>query len=144
MRISEQGLALLRVFEGFSARVYLCPAGKRTVGYGHVVRPGEVFPGDMVTLEQAELLLKQDVSVAEQGVVRLAGEQMTQGQLDALVCFVYNVGAYAFEKSSLLRFFLAGDMVAAAGQFDRWIYANGKPLSGLVRRREAEKALFLS
>ncbi len=67
---------------------------------------------------------------------------LTQGQWDALSSFVYNLGPGALEKSTLLRLLNAGDYSGAAAQFDRWVYASGKKLSGLVKRRAAERALF--
>ena len=141
MRISEQGLALIRQSEGFSAETYICPAGKTTIGYGHVVRPNERFP-DGIDKEEAENILQQDVTETEQAVSRLATVELSQNQFDALVAFAYNIGVGAFEKSTLLRLLNDGDMAAAAGEFGRWVYAGDKKLDGLVRRRSLETALF--
>ncbi len=143
MQFSEQGMALLKEFEGFSAQEYVCPAGKRTIGYGHVIGADEVFEQGGISYDEAEKLLKGDVSVAERAVARFEGG-ISQGQWDALVCFAFNIGAHAFENSTLYRFLLAGDTAGAAGQFDRWVYAGGEKNMGLIRRRQAEKMLFLS
>jgi lysozyme len=142
MRISERGLALIRESEGFSATVYLCPAGKPTIGYGHVVEDGEDFSAGGIRVDQAETLLIQDVAVAERAVSRLVTVEVSQNEFDALVVFAYNIGIHAFEKSTLLRFLNAGDKQAAAAQFGHWVYGGGVILAGLVNRRAAETALF--
>ncbi len=140
MHISERGIALLKQFEGFSAAAYLCPAGKRTIGYGHVMHEGD----DVAAISEiaAENLLKQDISVVEAGVSRVVGCGLTQGQFDAVVCLAYNIGVYAFEKSTLCRFVTQGEMELAAEQFGRWVFAGNVKLPGLVQRREAEKHFF--
>lgn len=142
-RVSEEGVALIKRFEGFSACVYLCPAGKSTIGYGHVVRKGENFVGRMLSKEEAEDLLLQDVK----GVETCVGQQVTavlpQQAFDALVCLSYNIGCYAFEKSTLLAYLNAGKIHAAADEFRRWVFSGGQKLAGLEQRREAERRLFL-
>jgi len=141
MRTSEQGLALIRQYEGFSAVCYICPAGKQTIGYGHVIRKNEQFTGG-ISESDARKLLMQDVKGAEQAVIRLVTAVLTQNQFDALVSFTYNVGAAALAKSSLLRFLNAGNPDAAAQEFCRWVYGCGRKLPGLATRRAAEEALF--
>jgi lysozyme len=143
MRLSPEGLELLKRFEGFSPCPYICPAGKATIGYGHVIRLGEIFP-QIITEQQAEILLLQDVSMAEQGVERALAVRIEQARFDALACLAYNIGVHAFEKSTLLRLVNAGKPEQAALEFDRWVYAGGKKSAGLARRRAEEKALFLS
>jgi lysozyme len=138
--VSEQGLALIRQFEGFSAKPYLCPAGKPTIGYGHLIKNGD-FPGEISKIE-AEKLLKQDVMVAESAIFQLVKVELTQNQLDALVSFIYNIGTKAFEKSTLLRKINEKKPEEAAGQFSRWVYGNGRKLPGLIARRAAESKLF--
>jgi lysozyme len=140
--ISEQGLALLKRFEGFSATPYLCPAGKWTIGYGHVIGAGEHFPPQGIDLDVAEELLKQDVNIAEHTVCRLVKSNITQNQFDALVSLVYNIGKEAFEKSALLRLLNQNYLNEAGDQFKRWIYAGGRQSEGLKRRRAAEFGLF--
>lgn len=134
-------MALIKRWEGFSARVYLCPAGRRTIGYGHVVRSGEGFP-DGISLGEAEDLLISDIRETEQAVGRLVTVPLSQGQFDALVCLAYNIGAGALARSTLLRLLNAGNRAAAALEFSRWAYAGGYKLEGLIKRREEEKALF--
>lgn len=141
MKISEAGLDLIKSHEGFRSDAYLCPAGIWTIGYGHT---GDVEEGQSVTEEEAEELLLQDVAFAENAVNSLVEVELSQQMFDALVCFVYNVGIGAFEQSTLLRLLNQGQMEEAAEQFLRWNKAGGKELAGLTRRREAERALFLS
>ena len=139
MHISETGLALIRQFEGLRLSAYLCPAGIATIGYGSTAG---VKLGRTITAERAEELLREDVRQFETAVSRLVKVPLTQGQFDALTSFAFNLGAKALEKSTLLRLLNAGDYPGAAAQFDRWVYASGKKLSGLVKRRAAERALF--
>ena len=141
MHISERGLALLKTFEGFCATEYICPAGKPTIGYGHVIGADEDF-SDGISESQAELMLIADVSVAERAVNRLAQVTLNQSQFDALVVLTYNIGVGAFENSTLLRLLNAADAQGAAAQFSHWVYGGGKVLPGLVARRAAEEGLF--
>ena len=139
MRTSESGLALIRQFEGLRLSAYRCPAGIPTIGYGSTAG---VKMGQTITAGRAEELLREDVRQFEAAVSRLVKVPLTQGQHDALVSFAFNLGAKSLEQSTLLRLLNAGDYKGAAAQFDRWVYASGKKLSGLVKRRAAERALF--
>ena len=139
--VTEKGLELIKKFEGFVPSEYVCPAGKRTIGYGHVVRETESFPPEL-TKREAEELLKEDLGAAEEAVIRFVDVPLTPNQFDALVSFVFNVGAERFKRSMLLRRLNAGDYAGAAKEFLQWVYGNGQKLEGLVRRRRAEKALF--
>lgn len=139
MHISDTGLALIRQFEGLRLAAYRCPAGIATIGYGSTAG---VQMGQTITAERAEELLREDVRQFEAAVSRLVKMPLTQGQRDALVSFAFNLGAKSLEQSTLLRLLNAGDYSGAAAQFDRWVYASGKKLSGLVKRRAAERALF--
>ncbi len=139
MHISETGLALIRQFEGLRLSAYRCPAGIATIGYGSTAG---VQMGQTITAERAEELLREDVRQFEAAVSRLVKVPLTQGQHDALVSFAFNLGAKSLEQSTLLRLLNAGDYKGAAAQFDRWVYASGKKLPGLVKRRAAERALF--
>lgn len=139
MHISDAGLALIRQSEGLRLRAYLCPAGIPTIGYGSTAG---VKMGQTITAERAEELLREDLRQFEAAVSRLVKVPLSQGQFDALTSFAFNLGAKSLEKSTLLRLLNAGDYPGAAAQFDRWVYASGKKLSGLVKRRAAERALF--
>ncbi len=140
MKINSRGLQLIKHFEGLFLQAYLCPAEVLTIGYGHTA---DVQPGDVITAQQADTFLLEDVSASERAVNRLVTVPLTQNQFDALVSFVFNLGGHNFKSSTLLRKLNAGDYTGAAEEFPRWVNAGGKQLSGLIRRREAEKALFL-
>lgn len=139
--MSKQGLELIKHFEGLRLAAYKCSAGVWTIGYGHT---GGVNPGDIIDEITAESLLRKDVAVSESAVSRLVSVPLNQHQFDALVSFVFNLGAGNFRTSTLLKKLNAGDYSGAADEFSRWINAGGKPLPGLARRREAERLLFLT
>lgn len=139
---SPRGLALIRSAESFSATVYLCPAGKPTIGYGHVLREGDHLTPP-ISRERAELLLCSDLAPVE---IYLAAvfPALNQNEFDALASFAFNVGLGAFEGSTLFKKLKVGDKAGASAQFGRWISAKGKVLPGLLKRRAAERDLFLS
>jgi len=139
MHTSQKGLDLIKSFEGLRLSAYKDVVGVVTIGYGTT---SGVKMGDTITKERAEELLREDVKRFEGQVLRLVKVPLTQGQLDALVSFTYNLGAGNLGNSTLLRLLNAGDYAGAAAQFDRWNKAGGKVLAGLVRRRAAERALF--
>jgi lysozyme len=139
VRISEEGLALIRDYEGLALTAYLCPAGVWTIGFGHTKG---VKKGDTCTKEQAELWLREDVRDAEAIVDASVDVPLTQGQYDALVSWVFNLGGVRLGASTLLRMLNQGDYKGAAAQFDRWVYAGKERLPGLIKRRAAERALF--
>lgn len=143
--MTETGIELVKRFEGFSPKVYLCPAGYPTIGYGHVVTPEERERfARGITKEEAEELLKIDLAKFEKGVrAHLKGARLHDYCIDALVSFSYNVGLYAFQSSTLRRLILRGELLDAADQFLRWVYAGGRKLKGLELRRRAERELFL-
>lgn len=140
MDLSLAGLAHLKQFEGLRLQPYKDSAGLWTIGYGHLLKPGEWW--DSITEQFATQLLADDVGTAEDAVNSLVKVPMTQPQFDALVSFVYNVGVGAFRRSTLLRKLNAGDYAGAAGQFPLWRNAGGRLVQGLVNRRAAEVALF--
>lgn len=139
MHISQQGLDLIKSFEGLRLSAYRCPADVWTIGYGTTAG---VKPGQTITKERAEELLREDVKRFEGYVDRLVKVPLTQGMFDALVSFTYNLGPGALEKSTLLDQLNRSDYDGAAEQFGRWVKGGGKTLPGLVRRRAAERALF--
>lgn len=140
--ITQAGLDLIKKYEGFSAQEYICPAGKRTIGYGHVCGNNEHYNFG-INEEKAEELLLDDVSEAEKPIIKLLeNTPLSSNQYDALVSLVYNIGINAFEDSTIKKKLLSLDYEGAANEFTRWIYSNGKPLKGLMKRRAEEKALF--
>lgn len=147
MKISDKGLALIRQSEGFSATPYQCPAGKWTIGFGSTFYPdGQAVRRDSqpLTVAQALELLRVTLTKYEGEVNRSVQVAMTQSQFDALVSLCYNIGGSNFRTSTLLRKLNDGSYGAAADQFLRWDKSGGVVLPGLVKRREAERKLFLS
>jgi lysozyme len=134
---------LIRQFEGLRLTAYRCPAGLWTCGFGHTC---DVTEQTTCTAEEAEKWLAEDLREAERIVSGYVTAPLTDNQRAALESFVYNVGAGAFRKSTLLRKLNAGDYPGVAAEFERWVHASGhkEPLPGLVKRRAAERELFLS
>ncbi len=138
--IHPDGMALLRHFEGLRTKAYPCPAGVWTIGYGHT---GGVKPRQTITQEEAEELLREDVERFVKGVRKaIEGTPLNAYRFSALVCFAFNVGMGAFEKSTLLKKIKEKDFDGARLQFFIWNKVNGKASAGLTRRRNAEAALF--
>ena len=146
MQTSDKGIALIKQFEGCKLTAYQDSVGVWTIGYGWTqpVDGKPIRAGMTIKQETAERLLKTGLVSYESDVSRLVKVGMTQGQFDALVSFTYNLGARSLSTSTLLRKLNAGDYAGAADEFLRWNKAGGKALNGLTRRREAERALFLS
>lgn len=142
MKISKNGIDLIKRFEGFRAHQYHCPAGFLTIGYGHVILKGEYFP-DGITEEDACVLLDKDCDKAEAAINKVK-QPLTQNEFDALVSFVFNVGTGAFKISTMKKKLEAGHLHDVANEFDKWVYVKGEIYTGLVTRRAAEKALFIS
>lgn len=132
---------LIKSFEGLELEAYLCPADIWTIGYGHT---GNVKEGDRITKAEAEALLDKDLRTFRNGVKRLVKVTLNENQFGALVSFAYNLGLGSLQNSTLLKMLNAGDYTGAADQFLRWNKSGGKVLTGLVRRREAERAVFLT
>ena len=139
MRASEILIERIKEFEGVRLEAYKCPAGVWTIGAGHTkgVRQGQI-----ITMHQAESLLKGDLLPCETFVNGL-GIGFTQGQFDALVDFAFNLGVGALRNSTLLKRIKAKDSLESIqAEFRKWVYAGGKKLPGLVKRREWESKRF--
>ena len=141
MHLSVAGLKLLKKSEGFRDHVYPDVAGFQTIGYGHRLTPAESYP-DGITLAQAESILNADIAIAETAVTRLVRVPLTQGQFDALVDFVFNLGAGRLASSTLLRYLNAGKYNEAAWQLLAWDHAGNRELPALKLRRESEFRLW--
>jgi GH24 family phage-related lysozyme (muramidase) len=141
--VTEAGLDLIKHFEGFSPTIYVCPGGWPTIGYGRVVREAERerFASD-IGEDEAEDLLRRDVGVAERAVLRLISVPLTDSRFDALVSFTYNLGSGALQRSTLRRRVNREEHAAVPAEFRRWVFAGGRKLKGLVRRREAEARIY--
>jgi len=145
MNYSKNGLSLTENFEGLRLTAYPDPATNGdpwTIGYGHT--GPEVHKGMTITQEQAEELLMQDVKKVAATVNAKVTTDITQEEFDALVDFVFNVGAGNFNASTLLKKVNAGDIHGAADEFLKWDMAAGKHMVGLLKRRHAEAEEFLS
>lgn len=146
MRASENGINLIKQFEGCRLTAYQDSVGVWTIGYGWTqpVDGKPVAKGMTITQQKANQLLTEGVAQYENGVTNLVTVPLNQNQFDALVDFAYNLGVNALKGSTLLKKINAGDYAGAANEFRKWNKAGGKELAGLTRRREAEKSLFLS
>lgn len=146
MRISDKGISLIKQFEGLKLTAYQDSVGVCTIGYGWTqpVDGKPIRPGMTIKEETAERLLRTGLVGYESDVSKLVKVKLTQGQFDALVSFAYNLGARALSTSTLLKKLNAGDYAGGADEFPRGNKAGGNVLPGLTRRREAERALFLS
>lgn len=140
MKTSEKGITLIKHFEGLRLMAYQCAGNVWTIGYGHTTA---VQPGNIITAEQADVYIRQDLVSSENAVNHCVSVLLNQNQFDALVSFTFNLGAGNFRKSTLLKNLNSGDYQGAADQLIRWVHAGGKKLPGLVARREAERELFL-
>jgi lysozyme len=143
MRISQNGISVLKHFESCSLSAYPDPAtggAPWTIGWGHT--GPEVVRGLVWTQAKADAQLLNDLASREMAVSCAVTTSISQGQFDALVDFAYNLGIGNFQHSTLLRLINAGDMDGAIAQFARWNRAAGVPMRGLTRRRAADAALF--
>lgn len=141
MQTSNNGINLIKRFEGLRLEAYRDSVGIPTIGYGHT---HGVKMGDVITGAQADAFLREDLKVAELTINANAKVKLTQGQFDALASFVFNLGSGNFAKSTLLEKLNTGDYAGAADEFEKWVNAGGKKSPGLVKRRAAEREVFLT
>ena len=139
MTYSKAGIELTGRFEGCRIKAYPDTGGVWTIGYGHT---HGVHPGMTCTPGEAEAWLEQDIQAAADAVNRLVSVLLKQSEFDALVDFVFNLGAGAFARSTMLKDINAGNLAAAASQFPLWDRDAGRVLAGLLHRRLAEEAEF--
>lgn len=158
MKVSDKAIDMIRHHEGVRTKPYRCPARLWTVGVGHVIDPqhGKVKFEERLALpipkgwnrtlsmEEVNEILRSDLKRFEAGVLRLCPGDITQGQFDALVSFAFNVGLGSLQKSTLRQKHNRGETDDAADEFLKWAKAGGKLLPGLLKRRNDEKALYLS
>ena len=160
MNVSQQMIKVIQRYEGCALTPYLCPAGKRTIGYGHVISSIEEKKGELcvdtgngilwipftkgLNQAQATVLLQSDLRRYESAVTRNVRVRVSQSQFDALVSLCFNIGVGAFLKSTLLRKLNEGDDDGATDEFLKWNKAGGRVLAGLQRRRAKEAELYRS
>lgn len=144
MKTSEKGINLIKSFEGLRLTAYKPVSTEKyyTIGYGHYGE--DVKAGSKITEQQATDLLKKDIAKFESGVTSvLKGKSICQHKFDALVSFAYNVGLNNFNKSTLLKKVLANPCDSnIKDEFMKWVFAGGKKLDGLIRRRKAESEMY--
>ncbi|MFS1538550.1 MAG: lysozyme [Candidatus Phlomobacter fragariae] len=141
MTTSDEGISRIKQFEGCRLRAYRCPAGRWTIGYGHTQG---VTAEMIISQSQAERFLKDEIRQTEEIINQLVAVTLTQAQFNALVSLLFNIGEEEFTTSTLLNKLNTGDYAGAADEFNRWVYADGEKLTGLVRWRAAERERFLS
>ena len=145
LTISDEGISLIKRYEGYKTTPYRCPAGLYTVGYGHVIGNGLQLPDEWnrtFFLGEIDELLERDLARFERGVLRYCTVYLTQSQFDALVSFSFNLGLGVLQRSTLRQKLNRGDYDGASKEFLKYTRAGGKVLKGLVRRRQAEYNLF--
>lgn len=141
MTTGTAGVELIKRWEGFRHRPYICPGGVWTIGYGHTK---EARAYTWISKAQGETILRKDLKIYEAHVVDLVKVELNQNQFDALVSFCYNLGGGQLRSSTLLKKLNQGKYDEVANWFGRYVYARRKKLPGLVARREDERRLFLS
>ena len=141
MKASVDAYQLIKQFEGLRLEAYLCPAGIWTIGYGHT---SDVSPNSFITIQEADEYLHRDVASVEMQLNKL-NLSLSQCQWDAIISFVFNVGIGNFKASTLLaKIRINPDDNSIMDEFLRWVYANGKVMRGLQKRRLAEMKLYFS
>ena len=142
-QVTQAGIDLIRHFEGFSASIYKDSAGYPSIGVGHLIRPSESF-SEPITEQEAEELLKKDLWTAERAVLRLTKVPLEDNQYNALTSFVFNVGSGAYQRSTLRARINRLELTEeTADEFLKWIFAGKRIIKGLLRRRIAERDMFL-
>lgn len=141
MKASVDAYELIKQFEGLRLEAYLCPAGIWTIGYGHT---SGVSPNSLITIQEADEYLHRDVAAIEMQLNKL-NLSLRQCQWDAIVSFVFNIGIGNFKASTLLaKIRINPDDNSIIDEFLRWVYANGKVMRGLQKRRLTEMKLYFS
>ena len=141
MNISQEGLALIKKFEGCRLKAYRCSANVLTIGYGHT---GGVKEDDTITQSEADELLEKDIAKFEEYVNDNVIVELKQHQFDALVAWTFNLGPGNLRESTMLKKLNDADYASVPFEMRRWNKAGGKTLDGLIRRRNAEALLFQS
>lgn len=146
MQYTSELVGFIKEWEGCVLKCYQDPAGVWTIGYGCTgpdVDALATTPSPEITQIEADALLLDELDRVAAEIIRLVHVPLSQHQFDALVSFVFNVGAGAFAKSTMLRCINAVKFTDAALQFGRWVWAGGRILRGLERRRLAEQAVWV-
>ena len=159
MKTSPEAIKMIKHHEGVRVKPYRCPAGLHTIGVGHVLYPEQaklpmaerlkmpiqIEHFRIFSMEEVDAFLAQDLARFERGVARYCPPALaSQGIFDALVSFSFNVGLGNLQRSGLRMKTNRGEFIDAADEFLKWTKAAGRVLPGLVKRRNDERALYLS
>ncbi len=139
-KVTQDCVDLIKHFEGFRSKPYLCPANYLTIGIGHLITKNEKF--DEITEEEGDELLRKDLTKSEYSVLRFITVPLEDCQFNALVSFVFNLGGGALQRSILRQKVNRGEHDNVPDEFRKWIFAGGRKLKGLVRRRKTEAVLY--
>ena len=139
LKTSQEGISLIKSFEGCELTAYRCSANVPTIGFGHTAG---VSDGDTCTQEEAENMLAEDLEEFENYVKNYVESELQQNEFDALVAWTYNLGPANLKESTMLKELNSGNFEEVPRQMKRWNRAGGEVLDGLIRRREAESRLF--
>ena len=139
----DKAVTIIKKYEGCELEKYKCPAGRWTIGWGHLILDDEHL--EKITQEEADALLMLDVQrIAKAIKPYIKYPYMNENEFCALVSFAFNLGPQSLLTSTLLKLYNKGEVARAADEFLKWVFAAGKRLRGLERRRRTERALFLA
>mgnify|MGYP000268254113 CR=1 FL=1 len=142
-QINKTGLDLVKQHEGFRDKAYVCPAGKLTIGYGHVILKNEQnLKREIISKQKGEQLLKSDIAKAIKAVEKHITVPLNDNQFSALCSFTFNLGGENLRKSTLRKMLNKRKYNAIPFQLSRWVFSGKKKLKGLVKRRKEESELF--
>lgn len=147
-QVVPEAVNIVKSYEGFAPKKYLCPAGQPTIGYGHKIIKCENFDNVTLTKDDADKLLQEDLKRVYDDLMQSCKDMgLSDNQIGALVSLYYNLGGTKFRESTLFKLLKKGDLEQAANHITDFVYAHvdgkAEKLNGLVKRRAAEKALFL-
>jgi len=146
--VNQKCIDLIISFEGLFLKPYYCPANVCTIGYGTIKYPNgtRVRITDVeITRAKAMEYLMFEIDQKSKSIDPMLREDLTGNQFGALISFAYNLGEGALKQSTLLKKVNANPLDAQIrNEFQKWIYADGKKLNGLLRRRNAEADLYFS
>jgi len=145
--IDNKGIDLIKQFEGFESKAYVCPAGVVTIGYGatYWLDGSKIVKGQTIDITKATELLKTMLSSYNKSVDSMTRDDISQNQFNALVSFAYNCGINALKGSTLLKKVnINPNDISIKDEFKKWNKANGKALQGLTNRRIAESNMYFS
>lgn len=139
--VNNYGIELIKELEGFKGQAYMCSGGYLTIGYGHKLLPSDRY--NKISKETAESILRKDLLRIERAVIKYIEVPLLDDQFTSLVSFAFNLGPAALQRSSLRQKINYNLPLEAGDEFLKWVYAGGKKMPGLLRRRKIERKLFL-